>query len=988
MLDNIGIESSFHPCRILIFSDQAALIHKLHSYTKTMSMKKLSDLFIFLVLFITGLNTVRSQCEIDLGPDSLVCGFVYEILPNPQGGTFSLLNCNGMSNFVNISVEGGLFRLTFSECGLYELEYHFQDNNCDVRDTLYLRVENPDQLIHNASTNAAVNYVGLACHADVVSCTNTVSIPGLDPPVVEWDFCLDLFCNLFDFSTSVFMADSSMCTADSIGIELFLGSAEYSACSSVSQDSIIDIDSFGNIIQNDFFDYVGLITSVNLDSLNDCNQPDPYCFIDDQTPIDTLQDTISILIPVRLGGQWAFVDTDSLLLLEDTSMLLIGNDTFQMVIVPGADYYGPDEISISMFNLVNGQPVPLDMSLSIQLQWVEEWTYDTITSIRQIPVYDEGCVKGGFNQSTQIGDIPEFPCGPIEIHFEDPCACIQMDLTLSLSGNITCDEPCVELWANAWADEAYTIFWMDPFGQIISGENIFVCDPGPYNAIIETISGCIMEQFIFVDDLRQPVQITGSSTLEITCNEDCVSPFISVNSYSNNLAYNWSGGGFSSNELMPLFCEPGIFELHVLDLENGCEAVFNLEVIKNNPPIELSLQNTPVINCDETCPNPQYNISVNDPNLTYAWTGPNGFISSEQIPDLCYAGEYKLTVTNNSGCQGNLSFTIESFLNEPDFNIVGEKVLCDGLCTSLFFDSEIQEDWSISWLAPNGQIFKQSHIEICEPGIYQVIAMDSISKCETIEEVEIQSFNRNDFELLAISSCSNINDGEIQINLSNSKQIDAIAVNDITQEQLYIEHLPPGIHEVKLSVQHCEIKAEIEVEEIPAIELDLKDRYSLCEAEDQLIDISNQKGLNESTTIIWPDGTSDLSYAPEYEGQFVLQVVNRCETISHDFAVIGTKNYQEPAFFIPNLFTPNNDGINDFFTVQTNHTPSSYLLQIYSRWGDLVFESNALENAWNGNWKGRKEDPGVYIYQLKMDHLDCQGQKQWLNVQGDVTLVR
>ncbi len=65
---------------------------------------------------------------------------------------------------------------------------------------------------------------------------------------------------------------------------------------------------------------------------------------------------------------------------------------------------------------------------------------------------------------------------------------------------------------------------------------------------------------------------------------------------------------------------------------------------------------------------------------------------------------------------------------------------------------------------------------------------------------------------------------------------------------------------------------------------------------------------------------------------------------------------------IPNTFTPNGDGLNDYFTISYNIIPENYLLTIYNRWGELVFETHNINKSWDGKHKGRKCNDGTYFY--------------------------
>ena len=93
--------------------------------------------------------------------------------------------------------------------------------------------------------------------------------------------------------------------------------------------------------------------------------------------------------------------------------------------------------------------------------------------------------------------------------------------------------------------------------------------------------------------------------------------------------------------------------------------------------------------------------------------------------------------------------------------------------------------------------------------------------------------------------------------------------------------------------------------------------------------------------------------------------------------------------FIPNVFSPNSDELNDQFTIFGNQAVANVdILQIYSRWGELLFETQDLAlndelNGWDGYYKGRKMNPGVYVWQAKITFIDGES----LMYSGDVTLM-
>jgi gliding motility-associated-like protein len=66
-------------------------------------------------------------------------------------------------------------------------------------------------------------------------------------------------------------------------------------------------------------------------------------------------------------------------------------------------------------------------------------------------------------------------------------------------------------------------------------------------------------------------------------------------------------------------------------------------------------------------------------------------------------------------------------------------------------------------------------------------------------------------------------------------------------------------------------------------------------------------------------------------------------------------------FFIPNAFSPNNDGNNDIFKVYGSSV-KELTMRVYNQWGELIFETKNAQNGWDGTWNGRPQAVGVYVY--------------------------
>jgi gliding motility-associated-like protein len=87
--------------------------------------------------------------------------------------------------------------------------------------------------------------------------------------------------------------------------------------------------------------------------------------------------------------------------------------------------------------------------------------------------------------------------------------------------------------------------------------------------------------------------------------------------------------------------------------------------------------------------------------------------------------------------------------------------------------------------------------------------------------------------------------------------------------------------------------------------------------------------------------------------------------------------------FVPNMFSPNLDNLNDQLCVM-GACFSEVVFSIYNRWGELIFETDDLTKCWDGTYKSKSANPDVYVYKLIGTKLDGT----LVNTSGNIQLVR
>jgi gliding motility-associated-like protein len=92
----------------------------------------------------------------------------------------------------------------------------------------------------------------------------------------------------------------------------------------------------------------------------------------------------------------------------------------------------------------------------------------------------------------------------------------------------------------------------------------------------------------------------------------------------------------------------------------------------------------------------------------------------------------------------------------------------------------------------------------------------------------------------------------------------------------------------------------------------------------------------------------------------------------------------ESTFYIPNTFTPNSDGMNEIFKPLATHI-HDYKIDVFDRWGLLIFQSTDLDHGWDGTYKGGKCQQDVYVY--KVEYVDDPENRTHTKA-GQVNLIR
>jgi gliding motility-associated-like protein len=120
------------------------------------------------------------------------------------------------------------------------------------------------------------------------------------------------------------------------------------------------------------------------------------------------------------------------------------------------------------------------------------------------------------------------------------------------------------------------------------------------------------------------------------------------------------------------------------------------------------------------------------------------------------------------------------------------------------------------------------------------------------------------------------------------------------------------------------------------------------------------------TSFLWNDNSTGNSITVLDEAVYWVNVVNPCGSAS-DTVEICFRTC-EPLVWVPNAFSPNNDGKNDLFKARGQNI-TNFRMHVYNKWGELIFTSNSLDAGWNGMHNGTNCPVGSYVYLIHYESV-------------------
>lgn len=648
------------------------------------------------------------------------------------------------------------------------------------------------------------------------------------------------------------------------------------------------------------------------------------------------------------------------------------------------------------------------------------------------PGDSSGCVEVLYNLGTGTvntfmwnvpGNNPRIcnlPSGKYTIRIEDSNGCFDTaSTTINFSGNgIRIDSATIKNPSCPGKSDGYIIVtaqggnglltykWSN---NVTSQVNVNI-KAGTYTVTIDDIGGCppVIDSFTLIDRPKPTMQVSGLQPTSCSAITSCDGQAqIEVFTSDTIVTITWSSGEQkqyfnrqnSYKDTARLLCSGRQYA--IVSVNNLCSDTVYFDIALAVP---ISIDSTKLTIIPPKC------YKFTDGSVSVAakgGTGPYTYMWENNPPSPILSGigdgYYKVTIRDAKGC----IFLDSVRVRQPD-SIKIQVILGSTLDVSCFGkqDGRIATTWTggnkgkgqFVW---NPNVGQDSVLTGLAAGTYTLVVFDT-NLCSGTVQHTINEPPKISANITPIDTPACTNDQFVFSVLNATGGAGPqyrYTIQDGPPNQIGDEvPLFSGIYSIKIyDKNNCVLDTSIVVPDpINNLSVDFGKETETIQLGDSVL----LRGIVNSTTlldsIIWTPiqfvstSTQTTSFVnPPRNQMYVLTVVdeNGC-TASDKISIIVENNRR---FYVPNIISPNNDGTNDHFKISVGPDVEEISqLQIYDRWGGLVYSNSYLDisagevNTWNGRFKDQPCNPGVYTYLASVKFRDGFV----LQYRGDITLIR
>ena len=595
------------------------------------------------------------------------------------------------------------------------------------------------------------------------------------------------------------------------------------------------------------------------------------------------------------------------------------------------------------------------------------------------PPYNYYWIPGG--QTTNV--LSNLSAGTYNLEVQDANGCIRVVevninepeafVTQSVIVDASCGGNNGAIALNTINANAPIAFnWSGPNGFAGNGESINNLSGGNYLATITDANGCVESSYFSVNEITADnISLIVTNPL---CFESCDGT-LAVSPANANYTYSWTNGGVNSS--ISNLCD-GLYGVAVVNNLTGCTSS-TFTTIHSPDSISLSIPFATLASCNSVC-DAEASVIPSGGTLQYSfsWSPSSGFTSSVQ--NLC-AGSQFVTVTDLNNCTSTQEVVIE----QPDDLTINIDYLADAYCVNNA-DGEINisvvggdGNYTFAWSTLPASGFSSSAEDINNllPTNYILSIIDG-NNCSFSDTILVDTSNvliadAGIDSALCLNTCitlTGIATGTSSFSLVWLDSLGNIVSNADTLE-ICSSTINTSYYILQATDQNC---ISIDTVSISTNPLPIVDAGNdISEIYGEFVTLGGSPTAPVGSSVNWNPPVNFISiddtsaYNPTIEiltlqdYEVVVIDVNGC--ISSDSILVTPI----PEIYYPTGFSPNGDGVNELWQIDRIDEYPDCVVEIYNRWGELLFISNGYVEKWDGNYNEKPLPVGTYYYIISLN---------------------
>jgi gliding motility-associated-like protein len=596
----------------------------------------------------------------------------------------------------------------------------------------------------------------------------------------------------------------------------------------------------------------------------------------------------------------------------------------------------------------------------------------------------------------------DLPQGYVHITVTDANGCFSMDsalindltgpvLTVTTINNISCHgaNDGEAIFNVSGGTGTITYAWT---GNVSSSYSASQLPAGNYEVVATDANGCSSgQQFIITEPGELEINLNATDVLCYGENNGSVTAMVTggIGSYS----FDWLGSNANTPVLNNL--SSGSYSVIVSD-QNGCTQSTSVNITEP-PPVSVITSGDVVI-CSGQTATLTASGTGGIGTFTYLWD--NTITDSVLIVSPVSPASYSVIATDSNGCQSSVQIIQVGHFPALSSYIVGIPMICPGEYIDLTPVVTGGDGGSYSYKWSNGFTSSSINVAPLTATNYSVIVTDGCgSTAVTDIDIDVEPI-----PLISFIPDKTMGCGELNVNFINNSITTAGSsflwnFGDNTSDthlNPVKEYLMAGEYDVSLSVtsplgciSSMTIPQAVIVHPSPVSVFTYSPQNEISVHNTKVNFLNLSKGADYWNWDFGDGKGTSSDQHPQYyfpeNGSFLVSLIvgntQGCEDTSYQKVKIED-NF---SVFFPNTFTPDYDGMNDYFYVYGEGI-QALEMKIFDRWGKVIFNTNSINVPWNGRFfnSGEECPVGVYVYMLLV--TDSTGKIHSYN--GTINLIR